>query len=113
MCQKADSPCVSGIFALYSWVRVNLIEQRSVSALNEKWKTVAADFGEDFLKKNFIGPNSMMIMAELAESLDIRPGMKVLNLGCGNGLTSFYLAKYFDVTVNSSTLCHLKLALIS
>ena len=45
-----------------------------------------------------------MIMAELAESLDLRPGMKVLDLGCGKGLTSFYLAKYFNVTVFATDL---------
>ena len=72
--------------------------------MNDKWKKIATEFGDEFLKKNFMGPNSMMIIAELAESLDIREGMKVLDLGCGNGLTSFYLAKYFNVTVFATDL---------
>jgi len=69
-----------------------------------KWENVVAEFGSDFLKENFMGPNSMMIMAELAESLDLRPGMMVLDMGCGKGLTSLYLAKYFDVTVFATDL---------
>jgi cyclopropane fatty-acyl-phospholipid synthase-like methyltransferase len=81
-----------------------LYNEGCVIAMNDKWKTIAADFGDDFLKKNFMGPNSMMIMAELAESLDLHPGMKVLDLGCGNGLTSFYLAKYFNVIVFATDL---------
>ena len=69
-----------------------------------KWETVVSEFDNDFMKENFMGPNAMMIMAELAESLDLRPGMKILDLGCGKGLTSFYLAKYFDVTVFATDL---------
>jgi len=72
--------------------------------MNKKWECIAAEFGNDFLKENFMGPNSMMIMTELAESLDLRPGMKVLDLGCGKGLTSFYLAKYHDVAVFATDL---------
>ena len=72
--------------------------------VHPKWESVVTEFGNDFLKENFMGPNSMMIIAELAESLDLRPGMKVLDLGCGRGLTSFYLAKYFDVTVFATDL---------
>ena len=69
-----------------------------------KPETAASEFGDDFLKENFMGPNSMRIMAELAGSLDLRPGMKVLDLGCGKGLTSFYLAKYFNVIVFATDL---------
>jgi len=68
------------------------------------WENIASDFGYDFLNKNFMGPNAMMIMAELAQSLDLRPGMKVLDLGCGNALTSLYLAKYHGVTVFATDL---------
>lgn len=68
------------------------------------WETVVSEFGIDFLKENFMGPNSMMIMAELAESLDLQPGMKVLDLGCGMGLSSFFLAKHFGVTVFATDL---------
>ena len=72
--------------------------------MNLKWDSIASDFGDDFLKENFMGPNSMMIMAELVESLELKPGMKILDLGCGKGLTSFFLAKYFDVIVFATDL---------
>jgi len=72
--------------------------------MSNNWDDILLDFGNDFLNKNFMGPNSMMIMAELTKSLDLRPGMKILDLGCGTGLTSFYLAKYFNVIVFATDL---------
>ena len=53
----------------------------------------------DFLRENMMGPNSIRIIEELSESLDLKKGMKVLDLGCGRGLTSIFLAKEFKVTV--------------
>lgn len=53
----------------------------------------------DFLRENMMGPNSMRIIEELSESLELKKGMRVLDLGCGKGLTSIFLAKEFEVTV--------------
>ncbi len=61
-------------------------------------------FDQDFVKQNLMGPNSLLIMSELAQLLDLRPGMKVLDLGCGKGLTSFLLAKEYGVTVFATDL---------
>ena len=56
-------------------------------------------YDKDFLKKNMMGPNSMMILEELLEKVSLKPEMKVLDLGCGNGLTSIFLAKEYGVQV--------------
>ena len=53
----------------------------------------------DFIRENMMGPNSIRIIEELSESLDLKKGMKVMDLGCGRGLTSIFLAKEFEVTV--------------
>ena len=58
----------------------------------------------DFVKENMMGPNAIKILEELSESLDIKKGMRVLDLGCGRGLTSIFLAKEYDVTVFATDL---------
>src|SRR5699024_217952 len=39
------------------------------------------------------------ILEELLEKVPLKPGMRVLDLGCGNGLTSVFLAKEYGVQV--------------
>jgi len=61
-------------------------------------------FDTAFVKENLMGPNALRIAAELALSLKLEKGMRVLDLGCGKGLTSIYLAKEFGVTVFATDL---------
>ncbi len=58
----------------------------------------------NFVKQNMMGPNSMKTIEELSESLYIERGMRVLDLGCGKGLTSIFLAKEYGVTVFATDL---------
>ena len=59
-------------------------------------------YDSSFVKENMMGPNSIRMIEELAKSLKLEKDMRVLDLGCGKGLTSIFLAKEFGVTV----LCH-------
>ncbi|MDO5345692.1 MAG: methyltransferase domain-containing protein [Lachnospiraceae bacterium] len=61
-------------------------------------------YDETFIKENLMGPNSLKIAEELTSNLELHPGMKVLDLGCGKGLTSIFLAKEFGVTVYAADL---------
>lgn len=58
-----------------------------------------SNFSRDFITKNMMGPNSMLVLEELTQKLPIKRGMRVLDLGCGTGLTSIFLAKEFGVQV--------------
>ncbi|HPC89301.1 MAG TPA: methyltransferase domain-containing protein [Methanothrix sp.] len=62
------------------------------------------NFDFAFLKENMMGPNALRIFEEVSQSLNIEKGMRVLDLGCGKGLTSIFLAKNFDVTVFAADL---------
>ncbi|MGN0905360.1 MAG: SAM-dependent methyltransferase [Alphaproteobacteria bacterium] len=53
----------------------------------------------DFIKANMMGPNAVKLLEEAAASLPFKPGSRVLDLGCGKGLTSIYLASTFSVRV--------------
>ena len=57
-----------------------------------------------FLKENMMGPNAIKIVEELSESLELEKGMRVLDLGCGRGLSSIFLAKEYGVTVFATDL---------
>ena len=52
-----------------------------------------------FLKENMMGPNAWRIAEELTRDLPLQPGMRVLDLGCGRGLTTVFLARTFGVEV--------------
>ncbi len=45
------------------------------------------------------GSNSLWLTEWLAEELDLRPGMRVLDLGCGRGASSIFLRREFGVQV--------------
>jgi len=51
-----------------------------------------------------MGPNPCKILEVVCEKMDLKPGMRVLDLGCGKGLTSYFLAKEFGVTVYATDL---------
>ncbi|MEV0647020.1 methyltransferase domain-containing protein [Phytomonospora sp. NPDC050363] len=46
-----------------------------------------------------MGPNPLWLLEDLATDLDLRPGMRVLDLGSGKGATSVFLAREFGVDV--------------
>jgi cyclopropane fatty-acyl-phospholipid synthase-like methyltransferase len=45
------------------------------------------------------GANSLWLAEWLTEALELRPGMRVLDLGCGRALSSIFLRREFDVQV--------------
>ena len=46
-----------------------------------------------------MGPNPLWLTEALAADIGPAPGMRVLDLGCGNAVTSVFLAREFEVTV--------------
>ncbi len=48
---------------------------------------------------NSMGPNPLWLTEFLVQSFDLKPGMRVLDLGCGKGITSVFLAREFGVQV--------------
>jgi len=46
-----------------------------------------------------MGPNSLWLTEWLCEAIDLKPNMRVLDLGCGKAISSVFLAKEFGVQV--------------
>ena len=60
---------------------------------------VTGKYDKTFIQENMMGPNSIIILEELTGKIPLKKGMRVLDLGCGNGLTSIFLAKEYGVKV--------------
>lgn len=56
-------------------------------------------YDKSLIKKNMMGPNSMKILEEMMENIQLTSDMRVLDLGCGKGLTSVFLAKEYNVQI--------------
>jgi cyclopropane fatty-acyl-phospholipid synthase-like methyltransferase len=52
-----------------------------------------------WIASNQMGPNALWLTEGLTEVLTIEPGMKVLDLGCGKGMSSIFLAREFGAQV--------------
>ena len=61
-------------------------------------------YDRGWIEKNWMGPHPLWLLEDLCEHMDLRPGMRVLDLGCGKGITSVFLAKEFGVTVFANDL---------
>lgn len=57
-----------------------------------------------FLKATMMGPNAMRLSEELASRLSINENMRVLDLGCGRGLSTLLLVKKYGVSVFAADL---------
>jgi len=53
----------------------------------------------DWVLDNQMGPNALWLAEWLLNALPLKPGMRVLDLGCGRALTSIFMAREFGVQV--------------
>ncbi len=59
----------------------------------------SSEYDLDWVFKNEMGPNVLWLTELLCESMDLKSGMRVLDLGCGTGMSSIFLAREFGVEV--------------
>lgn len=69
-----------------------------LSAINQQFPRSAA-YGLKWMLENQMGPNVLWLAEALSQVMDLKPGMRVLDLGCGKALSSIFLAKEFGVQV--------------
>lgn len=58
----------------------------------------------EWLCENEMGPCSVWLCEFLTEKMTLKPGMCVLDMGCGKGMSSIFLAKEYGVTVFANDL---------
>ena len=59
----------------------------------------SAKYDPQWVLENMMGPNALWLTESLAGHMGLSPGMRVLDLGCGRGLSSMFLAKEYGVQV--------------
>ncbi len=59
----------------------------------------SAGYDADWMMDGQMGPNAVWLTEWLTEVVQLVPGMRVLDLGCGRALSSVFLAREFDVHV--------------
>jgi cyclopropane fatty-acyl-phospholipid synthase-like methyltransferase len=64
----------------------------------------SATYDARWLIDNRMGPNPLWLMEWLWPGVDLLPGSRVLDLACGNALTSIFLAREFGVRVVAADL---------
>lgn len=59
----------------------------------------AAGYDPEWMLANLMGPNVIWLAEALSQVLDLQPGMRLLDLGCGRAISSIFLAREFGVEV--------------
>ncbi len=59
----------------------------------------SAKYDPAWVLKGWMGPNVLWLTEWLCEKMELKPGMRVLDMGCGKALSSIFLAKEYGVQV--------------
>jgi len=60
---------------------------------------LSAKYDPRWILDHQMGPHPLWLMEWLGRDMELKPGMRVLDMGCGKALTSIFLAREFGVQV--------------
>lgn len=78
-------------------------EEKMRLITDEKYP-LAAKYSSEWVYENKMGCQCLWLAESLSRIMTLKPGMRVLDMGCGKALTSIFLAKEFGVTVFANDL---------
>lgn len=67
--------------------------------LYNKRFSLSNKYDPDWVLDNSMGISALWLTDWLCETIDLKPAMRVLDLGCGKAISSVFLAKEFGVQV--------------
>lgn len=59
----------------------------------------SAKYDPRWVLENQMGPNVLWLTEAMAQVMDLQPGMRVLDMGCGKAISSIFLAREYGVQV--------------
>ncbi len=60
---------------------------------------LSSEYDPKWVLENEMGPNALWLTEVLCQMMDLRSGMRVLDMGCGKAVSSIFLAKEFGLQV--------------
>lgn len=78
---------------------MNIGKDRLAELLRAERFPLSSKYEPEWVLKNQMGPNVLWLTEWLCEKMELKPGMRVLDMGCGKALSSVFLAKEFGVKV--------------
>lgn len=68
-------------------------------ALTLKQFPLSSRYDPEWMIRNEMGPSSVWLAEYLTQAVELKPGMRVLDMGCGKAMSSIFLAKEYGVRV--------------
>ena len=78
---------------------MSITKKRAKELLKNDRFPRSAKYDPEWVLKGWMGPNVLWLTEWLCEKIELKPGMRVLDMGCGKALSSIFLAKEFGVQV--------------
>jgi SAM-dependent methyltransferase len=78
---------------------LNINKARMAELLKNDRYPRSAKYDPEWVLKGWMGPNVLWLTEWLCERMELKPGMRMLDMGCGKALSSIFLAKEYGVQV--------------
>lgn len=80
------------------------MSKQNKDLLHKKLCPKSEQFDIEWMMANEMGPNAIWLTEILADKMNLKKDMRLLDLGCGRGMTSVFLAKTYGVNVCATDL---------
>lgn len=78
---------------------MNIDKDKLVELLKAEQFPLSSKYDPEWVLKNQMGPNALWLIEWLCQKMEMKSGMRVLDMGCGKAISSIFLAKEFGVQV--------------
>jgi SAM-dependent methyltransferase len=78
---------------------MGITKKRMTELLKNNRFPRSAKYDSEWVLKGWMGPNVLWLTEWLCEKMELKPGMRVLDMGCGKALSSVFLAREYGVQV--------------
>lgn len=78
---------------------MNIDKDKLVELLKAEQFPLSSKYDPEWVLKNQMGPNALWLTEWLCQKMEMKSGMRVLDMGCGKAISSIFLAKEFGVQV--------------